>query len=71
MTTFNTYITPNNVVPDVHRNGFGWFAPRSHHPGGVQVGFGDGSVRFLADTIDLATWRALGTKGGREVLGHF
>ena len=26
---------------------------RSRHPGGVQVTLGDGSVRFVGDTIDL------------------
>ncbi len=71
MTTFNTYMAPNNQNPDVHRNGFGWFAPRSQHPGGVQLGLADGSVRFVAETINLTTWRALGTKGGGEVLGEF
>jgi len=69
--SFNTYATPNFKVPDVMRNGFGWFAARSQHPGGAQATLGDGSVRFVADTVDLATWRALGTKAGREVLGPF
>lgn len=71
LNSFNTYMTPNSKVPDVHRNGFGWFAPRSNHPGGVQLGLADGSVRFVSDTINLNTWRALGTKGGGEVLGEF
>lgn len=69
--SFNTYAPPNFKVPDVMRNGFGWFAARSQHPGGAQVTLGDGSVRFVADTVDLGTWRALGTKAGREVLGPF
>ncbi|GAA4431407.1 DUF1559 domain-containing protein [Bremerella cremea] len=71
LTSFNTYMTPNNSAPDIHRNGFGWFAPRSQHPGGVQVGLADGSVRFVTETINLGTWHALGTKGGGEVLGDF
>ncbi|MCA9153760.1 MAG: DUF1559 domain-containing protein [Planctomycetales bacterium] len=71
LTTFNTYGTPNIKIPDIHRNGFGWFAARSQHPGGAQVGLGDGSVRFVADTVDLTTWRALGTRQGGEVLGSF
>jgi hypothetical protein len=28
----------------------------------------DGSVRFIQNNIDLATWRALGTKANGEVL---
>ena len=71
LTTFNTYMTPNNEVPDVHRNGFGWFAARSLHVGGVQAGLGDGSVRFVSENIDPDLWRAVGTKGGGEVLGEF
>lgn len=42
--------------------------PSSRHPGGVNVGFGDGSVRFVKDSINLPTWRALGTRGGGEVI---
>ena len=28
----------------------------SYHPGGVGVAFGDGSVKFITDDIDYATW---------------
>ncbi len=41
---------------------------RSYHPGGVNALFGDGSVRFLKDSIAGPTWRALGTIGGGEVI---
>jgi prepilin-type N-terminal cleavage/methylation domain-containing protein/prepilin-type processing-associated H-X9-DG protein len=44
---------------------------RSNHPGGVQVLFGDGGVRFVTDTILLNTWQALGTPDGGEVVGAF
>ena len=30
--------------------------------------FGDGSVRFIKDTINLPTWWALGTKANGEVI---
>ena len=40
----------------------------SYHPGGVNVGFLDGSVRFIKDSINPATWWAIGTRGGREVV---
>src|SRR5262249_13190332 len=40
----------------------------SYHPGGVNVLIGDGSVRFVKDTINGAAWRALGTIAGGEVL---
>jgi prepilin-type N-terminal cleavage/methylation domain-containing protein/prepilin-type processing-associated H-X9-DG protein len=34
---------------------------RSYHPGGVNVVFGDGNVRFITDSIDLGIWKALCT----------
>ncbi len=42
---------------------------RSVHPGGVQVGLCDGSVRFVSDSIQLSTWRNLGSMNDNEVLG--
>ncbi|MBX9583128.1 MAG: DUF1559 domain-containing protein [Gemmataceae bacterium] len=45
--------------------------PSSRHPGGVNVLMGDGSVRFVRDGIDLATWRGMGSRDGGEVLGDF
>ena len=41
---------------------------RSRHPGGVQVGMVDGSVQFVSESIDLVNWRALGSRGGGEVV---
>jgi hypothetical protein len=34
---------------------------RSTHPGGVSLLLGDGSVRFISDSVDLNLWRALST----------
>ena len=45
--------------------------PSSRHPGGVNVLLGDGSVRFVKESIDLATWRGLGTRSGGEILGDY
>jgi len=47
---------------------FAAITSRSYHPGGVQSALGDGSVRFVAETIDGGVWRALGTVAGREVI---
>ncbi len=41
---------------------------RSHHPGGVNALFADGSVRFIKDSIAWSTWRGLGTVSGGEVI---
>jgi prepilin-type N-terminal cleavage/methylation domain-containing protein/prepilin-type processing-associated H-X9-DG protein len=41
----------------------------SNHPGGVNVGFCDGSVHFIKDSITVQTWWALGTRNMGEVIG--
>jgi prepilin-type N-terminal cleavage/methylation domain-containing protein/prepilin-type processing-associated H-X9-DG protein len=41
----------------------------SRHPGGVNVVFLDGSVRFIRDGIDAAAWWAIATKAGGEIVG--
>jgi prepilin-type processing-associated H-X9-DG protein len=43
-------------------------AAGSSHPGGVNVLFGDGSVRFVKSSISYNTWYAIGTRTGNEVL---
>jgi prepilin-type processing-associated H-X9-DG protein len=40
----------------------------SFHPGGVNCVFGDGSVRFIKDTISVVTLRGLVTPKGGEVI---
>jgi prepilin-type N-terminal cleavage/methylation domain-containing protein/prepilin-type processing-associated H-X9-DG protein len=40
----------------------------SRHPGGVNVCLADGSVRFVKSSINVATWRAVGTRNGGEVI---
>ena len=39
-----------------------------NHPGGVNVAFGDGSVRFVKDTINRDVWRSLGSMNGGEIV---
>ena len=77
--TTNTPNTPNRDVtpwcvpagnPPCTSSGsqFSHKAARSKHIGGVNVGMGDGSIRFVSNTIRPATWRAMGTMNGNEVL---
>jgi len=47
---------------------YGTASPNSMHPGGVNVGFADGSVRFVKDSINPQTWWALGTRASGEVV---
>jgi prepilin-type N-terminal cleavage/methylation domain-containing protein/prepilin-type processing-associated H-X9-DG protein len=81
-TGFTTAWTPNKVtgnvtIYDLDINGqrekqggptFAAITSRSYHPGGVNALLGDGSVRFVKSTINGATWRALGTVAGAEVI---
>ena len=44
---------------------------RSRHSGGLNVLLGDGSVRFVANTVSITTWQALVTMAGNEPVGDF
>jgi prepilin-type N-terminal cleavage/methylation domain-containing protein/prepilin-type processing-associated H-X9-DG protein len=80
---FMTLTTPNSTVADVvnwaiqtsdplmpvSTNGAQFNAARSHHTGGVNVCMADGSVHFVSDGISLATWAAMGTMAGGDIIG--
>src|SRR5262245_26436386 len=84
---FMTTLSPNTSSPDVMLPSYCVSRPelqmpcttganrqkaaRSRHPNGVNVGFGDGSVRFVTNNIPLAVWQAIGTLNGGESLGDF
>jgi prepilin-type N-terminal cleavage/methylation domain-containing protein/prepilin-type processing-associated H-X9-DG protein len=42
--------------------------PTSNHSGGVNMCFGDGSVKFIKDTVNVQTFWALGTRAGSEAV---
>ena len=42
----------------------------AEHLGGGQVCFGDGSVRFVAETVDLYVWAELSSMAEGEVVNH-
>jgi prepilin-type N-terminal cleavage/methylation domain-containing protein/prepilin-type processing-associated H-X9-DG protein len=42
---------------------------RSRHPGGVNTLFGDGSVRFIKNTINHPIWVGINTISGGEAIG--
>jgi prepilin-type N-terminal cleavage/methylation domain-containing protein/prepilin-type processing-associated H-X9-DG protein len=41
---------------------------RSRHPGGINVLFGDGSVHFMKNTVNMPIWIGLNTIGTGEVI---
>jgi len=63
---------PNGAVPDCSFGGsmpaMGMVTARSHHPGGVHLLMGDGSARFVADSISVEIWRGFGTRNGGELV---
>jgi prepilin-type N-terminal cleavage/methylation domain-containing protein/prepilin-type processing-associated H-X9-DG protein len=70
---YNHHLVPNDSRWDCSNASHnpGQAAARSYHSGGVNVMLGDGSVRFVRNGIDPATWRALGTRNGGEVVGDY
>jgi len=66
--TFNTLATPNPKWPACQdcsgcgqSDSRGIFPARSRHPGGAMHAFGDGSVKFIGDTVNLTTYQSLGS----------
>jgi len=78
MTLFNTVVTPNSKQYQWNacRSSCGGCGPddssysnaQSNHPGGVNCLFGDGSVRFIKDSVSTNVWMALGTRANGEVV---
>ncbi|MDR3634768.1 MAG: DUF1559 domain-containing protein [Isosphaeraceae bacterium] len=76
-TLFNTIVTPNskqngwnfcrldccNTAGNAH-----FTKASSRHSGGVDCLFGDGSVKFLKDSVAQSVWWALGTRANGEVV---
>ena len=73
-TYYNHTLTPNSRLRDCIRDvglNAGHLASRSDHTGGVHTLLSDGAVRFINNSIDANTWRGMGTKANREVIGEF
>ena len=68
-TLYNHHQPPNSTAPDciIYHNP-GWKAARSMHPGGINALFADGHVAFTKNTVAPATWCAIATRGGSEVV---
>ncbi|MBM4069226.1 MAG: DUF1559 domain-containing protein [Planctomycetes bacterium] len=79
--TFVKYVPSNGMTYDVDYNSrqegqsatqitYAAVTSRSHHGSIVNILLMDGSARAVTSTISLTTWRALGTRGGSEVIGN-
>ncbi len=56
------------VIGQVGSEQFQVMSSRSHHPGGVNSLYCDGSVRFTKNSIDRQLWRAISTSQGGETI---
>jgi prepilin-type N-terminal cleavage/methylation domain-containing protein len=70
-TTLYFHVGPPNTRSCMFPPGRIATAANSEHVNGVMLALCDGSVRFVSETIDLATWRSLGTRDGHEPVGDF
>jgi len=78
-TVFNTVAGPNWKYPSAGATGppgysndrDGIYPSRSYHPGGTNHALGDGSVRFISETIDFDTYQHLGTRMGGEPISDY
>jgi len=60
---------PENAVCRV--NCGNTYSPYSFHPGGVNIALADGSVRFLKESVNQATFAALCSYKGGEIVGDY
>ena len=76
-TLYNHVMTPNSSAMDCSANtpfgepgdvSGGAITARSLHRGGVNVLLMDGSARFVADSVNIAVWRALASRAGGELM---
>lgn len=65
------HVTPPNGRSCMYPPGRIATTAGSYHPGGVNVALCDGSVRLVSQTVDLPTWRAIGSRASGETLSDF
>ena len=78
ITLMNTVVPPSSTqyqwnacrtsCPNCSPDDASYSNAQSNHPGGANVMFADGSVRFLKSSISQLTYMALGTRAGGEVV---
>jgi prepilin-type N-terminal cleavage/methylation domain-containing protein/prepilin-type processing-associated H-X9-DG protein len=72
MTLYNHALPINQAACDgPNSSDYSFYPAGSFHLGGVNVAFADGHTEFVRETIAIATWRALGSRNGGEVIGEW
>jgi prepilin-type N-terminal cleavage/methylation domain-containing protein/prepilin-type processing-associated H-X9-DG protein len=66
--TIYRHVSPPNMRTCMYPPTRMFASAGSKHPGGVNLLLCDGSVRFVKETVNLPTWRAIGTRNGGEVI---
>jgi prepilin-type N-terminal cleavage/methylation domain-containing protein len=76
--TIGNCVVPLNSQPLGQHNPLGsgladgsWHGFSSHHPGGAHFLLGDGSVRFISETVDYPTYVRLGTMADGTSVSDF
>ena len=59
-------IDPNILLHDVENRAVS-FGFKSRHTGGANFAFGDGSVHFISQSIDMRAYQLLGTRNDGQV----
>jgi prepilin-type N-terminal cleavage/methylation domain-containing protein len=70
-TTMYYHVAPPNGRSCMFPPGRIMTTASSRHVGGVHIAMCDGATRFVNQAINLAVWRAIGTRAGKEVVGEF
>ena len=77
--TYQHLMTPNTTncrfadslgIPAGYSGNDYAYTPGSMHPGGVNVLFGDGTVRFINDSVNTRVWWAIGSRNGQEPIDN-
>jgi prepilin-type N-terminal cleavage/methylation domain-containing protein/prepilin-type processing-associated H-X9-DG protein len=68
---WNVPLPQDEVLKHVIKGTQQFNTARSRHSGGVNVALCDGSVRFLANDIQLVSWQALGNMDGGVPVGPY
>jgi prepilin-type N-terminal cleavage/methylation domain-containing protein/prepilin-type processing-associated H-X9-DG protein len=72
---FHTVLPPNSpsCMPNAASSDWDWghFSASSFHPGGINVGLADGSVRFVSETIDCGNVYAAQPSPASDVMSPY